>query len=300
MELLTDPHGWWIEPFTSNQFMRDALWAGLLVVLSTSVVGTWVVLRGMSFLGDALAHGVLPGIAIAFIVGVSTTVGAFVAALAMVVGVNLLRSHSPLPDDTSIGVLFVGFLALAVVIMSSRSGAYAGDLNRFLFGSITAVDRGDLWGQAGAAAVSLVGVVVLHRALVVMTFDEALARLLGLRPRLAHIALLVLMAVSIVASFRVVGNLLVFAFLIAPPAAASLVMRRVPSIMMAAVLIGSISVVIGLLISFHHRTAAGATMALVTVVIFVLVLAASAGAARLRDTRRPGTREAAGDGMLRR
>ncbi len=99
--------------------MRNALYAGLLVVLTTSVVGTWVVLRGMSFLGDALAHGVLPGIAIAFIIGVNTTIGAFVAALVMVLGINLIRNHSPLPEDASIGVLFVGFLALAVVIMSS-------------------------------------------------------------------------------------------------------------------------------------------------------------------------------------
>ena len=140
--------------------MRNALYAGLLVVLTTSVVGTWVVLRGMSFLGDALAHGVLPGIAIAFIIGVNTTIGAFVAALVMVFGINLIRNHSPLPEDASIGVLFVGFLALAVVIMSSSSGSYTGDLNRFLFGSITGVDSGDLRRQAIAAVISLAGVTV--------------------------------------------------------------------------------------------------------------------------------------------
>ena len=272
MEFLTDPGDWWIEPFTSNGFMRDALWAGLLAVLATSVVGTWVVLRGMSFLGDALAHGVLPGIAIAFIVGVDTSIGALVAALAMVAGINLLRSHSPLPEDTSIGVLFVGFLALAVVIMSSESGAYSGDLNRFLFGSITGVDDRDLLRQGVAAAVSVAGVVVFYRAFLVMTFDETQARLLGLRPRLAHAALLVLLAVSIVASFETVGNLLVFAFLVAPPATATLLVRRVPVIMATAVGIGVASVVVGLLISYHHATAAGATMALTAVVAFLAAL----------------------------
>lgn len=290
MTFLTDPGGWWVEPFTANQFMRTALWAGLLVVLSTSIVGTWVVLRGMSFLGDALAHGVLPGIAIAFVLGVSTTLGAFVAALAMVVGITVIRSRSPLADDTSIGVLFVGFLALAVVVMSSHTAAYVGDLNRFLFGSITGVDGEDLRRQALAAAASVAGVAVFYRALLVMTFDETQARLLGLRPRVAHAALLVLLALSVVASFEAVGNLLVFAFLVAPPATAILLVRRVPVIMAAAVVLGMVAVVVGLLISYHHDTAAGATMALVSVSGFMVALlgrAAVQALGRLRSARTP-------------
>lgn len=275
MEFLTDPWAWWIDPF-ANEFMQNALWAGLLAVLATSVVGTWVVLRGMSFLGDALAHGVLPGIAIAFILGVNTTLGALIAALVMVGGINVIRTVSPLPDDTSIGVLFVGFLALAVVIMSSQSGSYAGDLNRFLFGSITGVDSGDLVRQAIAAAISLAGVTLLYRAFLVLTFDETQAKLLGLRPNLAHAALLALVAVSIVSSFEVVGSLLVFAFLVAPPATATLLVTRVPRIMATAVVVGAVSVVVGLLISYHHDTAAGATMALVSVSLFLVGLLARA------------------------
>ena len=276
MEFLTDPVGWWIDPFASNIFMRRALYAGLLVVLTTSVVGTWVVLRGMSFLGDALAHGVLPGIAVAFIIGVDTTIGAFVAALAMVWGINVIRNHSPLPEDTSIGVLFVGFLALAVAIMSSSSGSYTGNLNRFLFGSVTGVDTADLRRQAIAAAISLAGVTLFYRAFLVMTFDHVQAQVLGLRPRLAHGVLLVLLAISIIASFEAVGNLLVFAFLIAPPATAVLLVRRVPRIMAAAAAIGAVSAVVGLLCSYHYDIAAGATMALATVVVFLGVLTAKA------------------------
>lgn len=276
MEFVTDPWSWWIEPFTANVFMRDALWAGLLAVLTTSVVGTWVVLRGMSFLSDALAHGVLPGIALAFILGGDTTVGALVAAVVMVGGINLIRASSPLPEDSSIGLLFVGFLALAVVIMSSESGSYSGDLNRFLFGSVTGIDDSDLVRQAVAAVVSVVGVTVLYRPLLVMTFDETQARIQGMRPRLAHGLLLVLLAISIVASFEAVGNLLVFAFLIAPPATAALLVRRVPLIMATAVVIGCVSVVVGLLVSFHHDTAASATMALSAVAAFMAVLAATA------------------------
>ncbi len=285
MEFLTSPIDWWIEPFRDNDFMMNALIAGLLTVVATSVVGTWVVLRGMSFLGDAVAHGILPGVAIAFVVGVNTSLGAFVAAIAMVGGISLIKNHSPLPEDTSIGVFFVGFLALAVVIMSSQSGSYSGDLNRFLFGSITAIDDADLVRQALAAAVSVAGVVVFYRAFLVMTFDETQARLLGLRPRLAHLLLLVLLAVAIVASFETVGNVLVFAFLVAPPATATLLVRRVPAIMATAVGVGALAVVVGLLISFHHDTAAGATMALAAVVMFLVTLVGQA-AVKAATTRR--------------
>ena len=273
MEFATDPAAWWLEPFIDNGFMRDALWAGLLVVATTSTVGTWVVLRGMSFLGEALSHGVLPGIAIAFVLGANTTVGALAAAAAMVTGVSLIRARSPLGEDTSIGVLFVGFLALAVVIMSSQHGAWSGDLHRFLFGSITGVDSADLRRQAVAAAFTLAVAALFHRAFLVMTFDETQARLLGLRPRLAHAVLLVLLAVSIVASFEAVGSLLVFAVLVAPPAAAALLVRRVPVIMAAAAAIGAASVVVGLLVSYHYDTATGATIALAAVAMFAAALA---------------------------
>jgi manganese/iron transport system permease protein len=187
-------------------------------------------------------------------------------------------------------VLFVGFLALAVVVMSSRSAAYVGDLNRFLFGSITGVDGEDLRRQALAAAASVAGVAVFYRALLVMTFDETQARLLGLRPRVAHAALLVLLALSVVASFEAVGNLLVFAFLVAPPATAILLVRRVPVIMAAAVVLGMVAVVVGLLISYHHDSAAGATMALVSVSGFIVALlgrAAVQALGRLRSARTP-------------
>jgi ABC-type Mn2+/Zn2+ transport system permease subunit len=290
MDFLTDPWTWWIEPFLGapGEAMRNALAAVLLTALCTSVVGTWVVLRGMSFLGDALAHGVLPGLAIAFVLGADPTLGAFVAAVAMVAGVNVVRAASPLPDDASIGILFVGFLALAVVVMSSQQSSYTGDLTRFLFGSITGVDTADLTRQVVFTAVTIVAVVVLYRALLVGTFDERQAQVLGLHPRLTHGVLLVLLAVAIVASFATVGNLLVFAFLIAPPATATLLVRRVPAIMVVGVVLGAGSGAVGLLISYHHATAAGATMALCTVVVFFTALVARSLGILLRR-RHPAT-----------
>ena len=279
MEFLTDPWTWWIEPFTANVFMQRALLAGLLAVVATSVVGTWVVLRGMTFLGDALAHGVLPGIALAVVIGVSPTLGALVAAAVMVGGVHVVRRHSPLPEDASIGLLFVGMLALAGVIVSAGAAADAGDRHRVLFGSVTGLEADDLWRQAIAAAIAVGGAIAFHRAFLVLTFDETQAELLGLRPRLAHLALMGLVAMSVVASFEAVGSLLVFAFLVAPPATAVLVARRIPLVMATAVGVGSVAVVLGALISYHHDTAAGATMALVAVLLCFAVM----GVQGLRD-----------------
>jgi len=283
MEVFIAPQTWWIDPFISNGFMRNALVAGLLTVLTTSVIGTWVVLRGVTFLGDALAHGVLPGVAVAFVIGMDPTLGAFVAAIAMVGGINLLREHSSLPEDASIGVLFVGFLALAVVIMSGHSGSYVGDLNRFLFGSITGVNSDDVRRQAIAAVISLAGVIVFYRAFLVMTFDAVQARMLRLRPRLSHFVLLVLLSISVVASFETVGSLLVLGFLIAPPATATLLVRGVPRIMGVATVVGALSVVVGVLISYHNATAASATMMLVAVVIFLSTVAVRAIWNRVRN-----------------
>ena len=202
----------------------------------------------------------------------------------MVLGVQLVRAASPLPDDASIGVLFVGFLALAVVVLSAQSGGGAGDLTRFLFGSINAVDATDLGTLLVAAGITVGGVVVLHRALLVATFDPIQARLVGFRPQATHFALLALLAISIVASFETVGSLLVFAFLVAPPATASMLVTRVPAMMLAAIAIGAASAVVGLLVSYHHATATGATMALVTVVVFLVVLAARPVVRTLRPT----------------
>ncbi|MDA3010428.1 MAG: metal ABC transporter permease [Actinomycetota bacterium] len=272
MTWLTDPIGWWIDPFVDNAFMREALLATVLAVACTSVIGTWVVLRGLAFLGDALAHGVLPGIAIAWVIGIDTSIGAVIAALAMVGGVAVIKQGSPLPDDVSIGVLFVGFLALAVVIMSA--GAATGDLTRFLFGSINAVDGTDLARLGIVTAVVLTAVAIGHRALLVSTFDPLQARLGGLHPRATHLLLLALVALAIVASFETVGSLLVFAFLIAPPATASLLARRVVSIMALAVLLGCGASLVGLLVSYHHRAAAGGSMALANVVVFMVALIA--------------------------
>ena len=264
MELLTEA----FEP----AFMQRALVGSLVAVVATSLVGTWVVLRGLAFLGDALAHGVIPGIALAVLWGASPVLGAFVAALVMSGLVTLVSSRTSVREDTGIGLLFVGMLSLGIVIVS-RSRSFATEATALLFGDVLGVTVADIRGQVVAATVVVVATVVFYRPFLALTFNRDKAATLGMRPGLAQAALLALLAASIVASFQAIGTLLVFGLLVGPPATASLLVRRVPAIMAVSVLFGSSAVVIGLLLSFHHGTAGGATMAGTSILQFFAVVA---------------------------
>ncbi len=263
--------GWLTDAFSSDLTQR-ALLAGLLAAVTTSLVGTWVVVRGLSFMGDALAHGVLPGIALAFTWGIDPSIGALASAAVMVGGIDLVGRRARLSEDTGIGLLFVGMLALGVVIIS-REDTYAGDLTSFLFGDVLGVRDSHLVLQAVVAVVALVGSVVLYRPFLVLSFDRDKAVALRLRPALAHAAMLALLALAIVSSFRAVGTLLVFGLLVAPPATATLLVRRLPVAMVVGPLLGCLAVVLGLAVSYHADTAAGATVAGIAVLQFFAVLA---------------------------
>jgi ABC-type Mn2+/Zn2+ transport system permease subunit len=272
-----------LDAFSSDLTQR-ALLGGLLAATTTALIGTWVVVRGLAFFGDALAHGVLPGIALAAIWGFDLTLGAIASAVVMVGGINLVHRTTRLPEDTGIGLLFVGMLALGVVIIS-RESTYAGDLTSFLFGDVLAVRAPELRLEAVALAITVVGVVVGHRAFLALACGRDKAAALGLRPGLAHAAMLGLLALAVVSSFRAVGTLLVFGLLVAPPAAASLIARRLPTIMATAVGLGWLAVVVGLTISYHADTAASASVAGCAVAIFFDVLAVTE-ALRLVGRRR--------------
>lgn len=264
MDLLTDAF--------ASELTQRALVAGLLAAVTTSLVGTWVVVRGLAFMGDALAHGVLPGIALAFAWGVDTTLGALVSAAVMVGGIEVVHRRARLAEDTGIGLLFVGMLAVGVIVLS-RETTYAGDLTSFLFGDILGVDDADLGLQAVIAVATLAAVVALYRPFLALSFNRDKAVALGLRPAVAHAAMLALLALAVVSSFRAVGTLLVFGLLVAPPATATLAVRRLPAVMAVAVALGCLAVVVGLTISYHADTAAGATVAGVAVGQFFVGLA---------------------------
>ncbi|MEV6062660.1 zinc ABC transporter permease AztB [Nocardia asteroides] len=275
---------WLFVPF-EVAFVQRALWGGLLVSCVCALAGTWVVVRGMAFLGDAMAHGMLPGVAVAALLGGNLMLGAAISCAAMAFGVSVLTRSKRIAADTGIGLLFVGMLAAGVIVVS-RSQSFAVDLTGFLFGDVLAVRARDLVYLAVALVIALAVTVLGHRAFVASTFDPRKAHTLGLSPKFAQVALVGLVTLAIVASFHVVGTLLVFGLLIAPPAAALYWSDRIPVVMAVAALIGGLSTAVGLLVSWHAQTAAGATIAAVAVASFFLSAAVSA----LRD--RFGSRRA--------
>lgn len=269
-----------IKPFLDNQFMQHALLGGILLSLLAAIVGTYVVLRGMAFIGDALAHGVLPGVAFASIIGAPVFVGAGVAAVAMIAGVGVITTRSRLSNDTAIGLLFVGLLSLGVVLVSS-SQRIAGDLESILFGEFLGVNAADLWMLGVSLVIAASIVATTSRALLVSSFDEDFAQAMGFGVRAHYFLLLGLIAATVVVAFQAVGSLLVFGLLLAPAATGALVARRIGTMMAVAAVVGAVSSYLGLLASYHFGWAAGASVVLCAVSIFFIVLLS----VRLRSVR---------------
>jgi ABC-type Mn2+/Zn2+ transport system permease subunit len=264
-----------VAPFADNPFLQRSLLAGLLVAVSCAIAGTFMVLRGLAFLGDALAHGVLPGVAGALLLGAPGLLGAAVGAGVMIGGVNLITNRSRLSSDTAIGLLFVGMLA-AGVMMVSRSRSFTGDIVGILFGEILGVS----WGDIGQQAVALAGIVVVARVcarpFLLLSFDPEQADIAGWPARRYELLMLLLIATCVVMSFQTVGTLLVFGMLLAPAGTGALLARRVAVMMLWAAVLGSLAVYVGLLISYHYSLAAGASVVAVAVGQFFIVFAAQA------------------------
>jgi ABC-type Mn2+/Zn2+ transport system permease subunit len=274
-----------VDPFLTNEFMMRALLAGVLVSIACSVVGTFVVLRGLAFIGDALAHGVLPGIAGALLLGLPGIVGAAVGALAMIGGVNLITRRSRLSSDTAIGLLFVAMLALGVV-MVSRSSSFAGDLVGILFGGILGTSVEGLLTQAVATGIVIVVAAVCARPFLLLSFDAEQADVAGFPSRRYHLVMLILVALTVIVSFQTVGTLLVFGMLLAPAGAGALLAHRIGAMMAWGAAIGIAASYLGLLASYHLDTAAGATIVLVAAAIFFAVLAGTNLRDRMTSARR--------------
>ncbi|HWH14327.1 MAG TPA: metal ABC transporter permease [Miltoncostaeaceae bacterium] len=264
-----------VTPFLDSAFMQRALLAGGLVAIASAVVGTFVVLRGLAFIGDALAHGVLPGVAGALILGAPTLLGAGIGAAAMIAGVTLVTRRSRLSGDTAIGILFAGMLALGVVVVS-RSDSFTGDLTRILFGDVLGLSWGDVRGQALATAAVVVAAALCARPFLLLSVDPDAATVAGFPAARYHALMLALIAVTVVVSFRAVGTLLVFGMIVAPPATAALFARRIGVMMAAAAALGAASVWVGLVLSYRHDLAAGGSIVLVQVAVFFAALAAAA------------------------
>jgi len=250
-------------------FMQRGMIAAVLVGLLCSVVGTYVVLRSMAFLGDALAHAILPGVAIAYLVGGNLLIGALIAAILVALGIGFFTRGGTVREDTAIGILFSAALALGVALISSIR-SYAVDLSHIIFGNVLGVSPADLWLIAGLTLVVLLVVLVLFRPLFVVSFDPVIAKTLRLPVELLRNLLLVLLALTIVVSLQTVGIGLVAAMLVTPGATAYLLTRRLAPMMVIAALLGVLSSIIGLYLSYYLNIVSGSAIVLVATAFFLL------------------------------
>ncbi len=257
-------------------FMLRGLSAAVMVGIVSAVVGTYVVLRGMAFFGDALAHSILPGVAIGYLLGEGKREplfwSALVAAIISAFGIGTISRNTKIKEDTAIGIIFAGTFALGVALISTVN-SYTVDLAHFLFGDVLGVRNSDLRLIAIFGGITLLIIFAFYKEFMVLSFDPVLAATLRLPVKLLDFLLLILIAVTIVVSLQTVGVALMVAMLVTPAATAYLLTKRLPVMMAFAAIIASLSGIIGLYISYHLSIASGAAIVLVCTAIFGLVWA---------------------------
>jgi manganese/iron transport system permease protein len=277
--MLADMAQWFSAPM-AYPFMVRGLTAALIVGIVCAVLGTYVVLRGMAFLGDALAHAILPGVAVGYLVAGGMRASLFWWALGTgvltSVGIGAISLHGRIKEDTAIGVTFAGMFALGIALISSAR-SYSVDLAHILFGNVLGVSSRDLTLIAAFGALVLLLVVAFYKELLVVAFDPTLAATLRVPMRFIHYLLMVMLAIAVVISLQTVGVALLVALLVTPAAAAFLLTRRLLPMMLVAAAIGALSSVVGLYISYYVQIASGSAIVLVCTGMFVLAFLLAPG-----------------------
>lgn len=262
--------GWLLEPLQFS-FMRTGLLAAVLVGVTCAVLGVYVVLRSMAFIGDALAHTVLPGLVAAYLLGLNLLGGAVVAGVATALGIGWLSRRGTVREDTAIGIAFTGMFALGVLLMSTADSFR--DFSHMLFGNILGITRVDVVLIGVLAFVVLVVLFMFHKELELTSFDPAHARAMGLSPDTVRYGLLILLSLTVVAGIQAVGVVLISALLITPAAAASLLTRSLPRMMAISAAIAVVSGIVGLYASYYLDVASGAAIVLACTTCFIVASA---------------------------
>lgn len=260
---------WLVEPL-SYQFMQRGLLASVMVGILCAVIGCYVVLRSMAFIGDAMAHAILPGVAVAYLLRGDLIFGALVAAVAVALGIGFFSRQGNIKEDTAIGILFAAALSLGVLLIS-RIKTYAVDLTHILFGNVLGVSPGNLYLTAGLSVVVLLMILLLYKEFLVISFDPVLAATLRLPAEALRNLMMILLALTIVVSLQTVGVSLVAAMLVTPGATAYLLTRRLPAMMATSAAIGAFASISGLYLSFYADVASGAAIVLIATVVFLVV-----------------------------
>ena len=253
-------------------FMQRAVITAVLVGLVCAVVGSYLMVQRLALLGDAISHSVLPGLAIAFMLGANIFVGAFIAGVLSTMAIAWIKQRSPIKEDAAMGIVFSACFALGITLITLIQHSNKIDLNHFLFGNILGVTFDEVWQTGLIVGLVLLVVVLLYKELLFYTFDPLGAQATGMPTNLLNFGLMVLIALTIVASMKAVGVILVLALLITPGATAYLLVTRLHQVMLLGALIGVISSLSGMYLSYFFNLPSGPAIVLVASGLFLLAL----------------------------
>lgn len=258
-----------ISDLLSYGFLQKAFITSIIVGIICGVIGSFIVLRGLALMGDAISHAVLPGVAISYILGINYFYGAVVIGILTALGIGAISQNTRIKSDSSIGIVFSSFFALGIILITMAKSAT--DLTQILFGNILAVRTSDMWLTIIIGIVVLLTVAIFYKELLISSFDETMAAAYGLKTRLIHYAIMVLLTLVTVASLQTVGVILVVSLLITPASTAYLLTNRLSIMIGLSALFGSISAILGLYVSFEYNYPSGPVIALATTAIFIIV-----------------------------
>ncbi|MBC1791848.1 metal ABC transporter permease [Listeria booriae] len=257
------------EGLMQYEFLQKALLTSVIVGIVSGVIGSFIILRGMSLMGDAISHAVLPGVAVSYMLGVNFFFGAAAFGVIAALGIGFVNQNSRIKNDTAIGIVFSSFFALGIIMISFAQSST--DLYHILFGNVLAVRNSDMWITLVIGAVVMLLVGLFYKELLVSSFDPVMAESYGLKVRVLHYFLMTLLTLVTVASLQTVGIILVVAMLITPAATAYLLTNRLSVMLFLAAGFGALSAVIGLYFSYMYNLASGASIVLAATVLFILV-----------------------------
>lgn len=251
-------------------FLQKALITSVMVGIISGIIGSFIVLRGMSLMGDAISHAVLPGVAISYMLGISYFYGAVVAGVLAAIGMGAISQNSRIKTDASIGIVFSAALALGIILITKAQSAT--DLTKILFGNVLHVRTSDMWLTAAISLLVIIVVVVFYKELLISTFDETMAEVYGLNTRMIHYGLMIMLTLVSVASLQTVGVILVVSMLITPASTAYLLTDRLSVMVVLSAAFGALSAVVGIYFSYIYDLPSGPVIAIAATILFVFVM----------------------------
>lgn len=258
-----------IQDLMTYGFLQKAFVTSIMVGIICGVIGSFIVLRGMALMGDAISHAVLPGVAISYMLGINYFYGAVVTGVLTALGIGIISQNSRIKNDSSIGLVFSAMFALGIILITVAQSAT--DLTQILFGNVLSVRTSDMVITLIVGAIVLLAVFLFYKELLVSSFDETMAAAYGLKVRLIHYGIMVLLTLVTVASLQTVGVILVVSMLITPAATAYLLTNRLSTMIFLAAFFGAISSILGLYFSFVYNLPSGPIIVLATTAIFILI-----------------------------